>query len=67
MSIYKVEGMTCGGCAASITRALQGAAASATIDVDFKSGTVSVEGIDAAKVQAIVEEAGFDFVGPAPA
>lgn len=67
MSVYKVEGMTCGGCAASITRALQAAEASARIDVDFKSGTVSVEGIDAAKVQAIVEEAGFDFVGPTPA
>lgn len=64
MSVYKVEGMTCGGCAASITRALRAADADAKIDVDFESGTVSVEGIDAAKVQAVVEGAGFDFVGP---
>lgn len=64
MTNYEVQGMTCGGCAAAITRALESAEQSAHVEVDYKTATVSVDGIDAARVQEIVEEAGFDFIGP---
>ncbi len=64
MTRYEVQGMTCGGCAAAITRALESAEQSAQVEVDYKTATVSVDGIDARRVQEIVEEAGFDFIGP---
>lgn len=61
---YEVQGMTCGGCEAAITRALKSAEQNAQVEADHKSASVSVDGIDAKRVQEIVEEAGFEFVGP---
>lgn len=63
---YKVSGMTCGGCATSITKALQSLNASAEVDVDLDKAQVSVSGLDAAQVEQAVEDAGFDFDGSAP-
>ena len=64
--IYKVDGMTCGGCARSVTNAITKQAPDATVTVDLGAGTVAVEGgVPAATVKKAVEGAGFDFAGPA--
>jgi len=68
---YKVLGMTCGGCASSVTKAIQAASpeAAVEVEVDLEAKEVSVEGPggidnDAAIKQA-VEGAGFEYAGPA--
>ncbi len=63
---YKVDGMTCGGCARSVSNAITKAAPNAAVTVDLATGTVLVEGgIPADTVREAVEAAGFDFGGPA--
>ena len=63
---YKVAGMTCGGCAKSVTAALSKAAPEAEFAVDHAAGLVSVKGAVAADtVKQAVENAGFDFLGEA--
>ncbi len=62
----KVDGMTCGGCAASVKRALQALDANAEVDVDLPAKTVKVATaaqFDA--VKAAVEDAGYDVVSAA--
>ena len=62
---YKVAGMTCGGCAKSVEKAIKAAVPAAVVEVDLASGTVSVSPeADAVVVGRSVEEAGFDFLGP---
>ncbi len=61
---YKVDGMTCGGCARSVTNAILKQAPDARVAVDLEAGTVSVEGgVPAETVRRAVEAAGFDIVG----
>ncbi|MBL4613599.1 MAG: heavy-metal-associated domain-containing protein [Magnetovibrio sp.] len=62
---YKVIGMTCGGCAKSVTNAILDAAPGATVDVNLDEKSVAVDGADQATVQQAVEDAGFEFVGAA--
>jgi len=63
---YKVDGMTCGGCARSVSNAITKAAPDAAVTVDLATGTVLVDGdIPPELVQQAVEAAGFDFGGPA--
>ncbi|PWC87829.1 heavy metal transporter [Azospirillum sp. TSH100] len=63
---YKVDGMTCGGCARSVSNAITKAAPDAVVTVDLATGTVLVDGdIPVELVQQAVEAAGFDFCGPA--
>jgi len=62
---YKVIGMTCGGCAKSVTNAILSAAPSATVEVKLDDKTVSVDGTDQATVKQAVEDAGFEFAGSA--
>ncbi len=62
----KVEGMTCGGCAASVKRALQALDANADVNVDLAAKTVKVATaaqLDA--VKAAVEDAGYDVLSAA--
>lgn len=62
----KVEGITCGGCASSIKKALAAVAPGSNVAVDIEGGEVKVEGqADRAKVVAAIEGAGFDVVGDA--
>lgn len=62
---YRVEGMTCGGCVSSVTKALERALPELKIAVVLEGGEVSVDGVhEAAAVQQAVEAAGFDFAGP---
>lgn len=63
---YRVEGMTCGGCVTSLTRALESALPEANIEVELEGGLVRIEGAhDASKVEQAVDAAGYNFVGPA--
>ncbi len=62
----KVEGMTCGGCAASVKRALQALDANADVNVDLPAKTVKVE--TAARLDAVksaIEDAGYDVASAA--
>ncbi len=62
----KVEGITCGGCAASIRKALAAAAPGTEVAVDIAQGEVAVAGAAAkATVVAAIEDAGFAVVGEA--
>ena len=62
---YKVQGMSCGGCASSVTRAIQHVAPSAQVEVDLETGAVTVDGVDDEDaVRRAVEDAGFEFGGP---
>ncbi len=59
---YKVDGMTCGGCARSVTNAITKAAPEAKVSVDLPAGAVTVDGpADEAVVRKAVEAAGFEF------
>jgi len=63
---YKVQGMTCQGCVASVTRALEGALGQTKIAVSLQDGLARISGEhDPAAVQKAVESAGFDYGGPA--
>ncbi len=63
----QVEGMTCGGCTASISRALQTKAGVVSVNACLDSGTVAVDiqpgTIDKLGLKAAVEAAGFDVIG----
>jgi len=59
MKTFTITGMTCGGCSASVTRALENAGFTAT--VDLASNTAEVQGTpDPAKVIQAIEDAGFE-------
>jgi len=63
---YKVSGMTCGGCASSVTRAVKAAAPAAEVEVSLETAQVRVAGAHSEEdVRRAVEDAGFDFGGPA--
>ncbi|MGB0671259.1 MAG: heavy-metal-associated domain-containing protein [Rhodospirillales bacterium] len=62
---YRVDGMTCEGCAKSVTRALSENQSGVSVSVDLAAKTVSVTGLTEAQVSEAVEAAGFDFVGKA--
>ena len=62
---YSVLGMSCGGCANSVTNAIKDAAPGADVQVDLDAKSVTVNGADAATVQQAVEGAGFEFAGEA--
>lgn len=63
---YKVGGLTCGGCAASVQKAIAAAVPGAAVAVDLSAGTVTVEAAapDDAVISRVVEDAGFDYAGP---
>lgn len=61
---YDVRGMSCGGCAASVTRAIQAADDTAEIEVDLGRALVIVKGsLSEDDVRHAVERAGFEFGG----
>ena len=60
---YSVLGMTCGGCAKSVTNAILDAAPGATINVDLEAKAITVEGTDEGTIQQAVENAGFEYAG----
>jgi copper chaperone CopZ len=64
MATFKVSDMTCGGCAASITKAVQRADPAARVAVDLPGQLVRVESaaIDDGAIAAAIEGAGFTAV-----
>ncbi len=65
-SIYLVGGMTCGGCANSVTNAIKGKAPEAKVSIELETKKVTVDGLDdVAAIKQAVEDAGFDFLGAA--
>lgn len=64
--VFRVTGMSCGGCASSVEQAIKAVAPSASVEVMLDGGLVKVEGVeDNAVVQKAVEDAGFTFEGEA--
>ena len=62
----KVTGMTCSGCASSVTRAIAAVAPGAAVKVDLPSGVVAIDGAaPKAAVIAAIEDAGYDVTGEA--
>lgn len=60
----KVDGMTCGGCAASVTRALQRLDSSAQVAIDLPTKSVKVETTaQLDQVKTAIEDAGYDVLG----
>ena len=62
---YRVDGMTCGGCARSVESAIKGEAPGAQVTVDLASASVMVEGASEQQVRKAVDDAGFTFQGAA--
>lgn len=60
----KVGGMTCGGCAASVTRVLEAIEGVSGVDVSLERGEavvqVAPEKADRARLIAAIEDAGFE-------
>ena len=65
MMTYRVEGMTCGGCEASLRRLLENAGVTVAA-LSHAEATLSVQGLhDPDLVARVVSAAGFAFEGPA--
>lgn len=65
---YIVDGMTCGHCAASVTREVSGVAGVTDVAVDLQGRTVTVtadSAIEEAALAAAVAEAGYTLAGRA--
>lgn len=63
---YRVDGMTCQGCARAVTNAIKEAVPNADVAIDLALGRVTVAGpADEARIRAAIEAAGFDYRGVA--
>ena len=62
---YTVHGMTCGGCAKSVTNAIQTAAPGSSVEVNLEAKTVTVAGATEDAIKQAVADAGFEFMGKA--
>jgi copper chaperone CopZ len=62
---YRVEGMTCSHCVASVTEEVSEVAGVADVAVELETGalTVTGEGVEDDAVRAAVAEAGYEVVG----
>ncbi len=58
---FEIPGMTCGGCARSITRAIQGLDAEAKVETDIPGRRVSVESrAGRTELVTAIREAGYE-------
>ncbi|GAA4905658.1 copper ion binding protein [Nonomuraea thailandensis] len=60
---YTVKGMTCGHCVSSVKEEVGEVAGVTSVEVDLASGLLTVDSdgpVDAAKIVAAVEEAGYE-------
>lgn len=58
-----IGGMTCSGCVASVRKVLSAVEGVSTVSVDLEQGRATVtsgEAIDASRLVAAVEDAGYD-------
>lgn len=67
MNAYRIDGMTCDGCAKAVARALQRVASGREIRVDRAGNRIEIDGdpLDEAVLSAAVEAAGFVYAGRA--
>lgn len=66
LKTYRVDGMSCEGCARSVTAAIRKLAPGSDIEVDVSGGVVRVGGeATEALVHQAVERAGFTWRGEA--
>lgn len=64
--VFRVAGMSCGGCVSSVEQAIKAVAPGAEVEVMLDGGLVKVEGVeDDAVIQLAIENAGFTFEGEA--
>ncbi len=64
IQVMKVGGMTCGGCAKHLEKALRGVEGVSSVTVDLPQGTASVEGTASLEAMtASVTEAGYQVLG----
>jgi copper chaperone CopZ len=64
--IYRVQGMTCGGCAKHVEKALRSVPGVASVVMDVAKGTAAVEGNASFEAMASsVAAAGYAMVGQA--
>jgi copper chaperone CopZ len=60
--IYKVQGMTCGGCAKHVEKALRSVPGVTEVAVDAAQGTAAVDGTASFEAMAAsVEAAGYEM------
>lgn len=67
--VLKVEGMTCGHCAMTVAKALQGVKGvkNAKVDLSTKQALVTLTGdVPLSAMQAAVAEEGYEVVGTEP-
>jgi len=69
MLVYQIEDMTCGHCAAAITRAVHGVDDNAQVQVDLAQRRVSIEATDAEPGDLLeaITQAGYNPVQVAAA
>lgn len=61
MQTYKVPDLSCGHCVQTITRAVKGVDANATVSVDLQRKEVSVASeADSKRIAAALRDAGYD-------
>ncbi|MDR3683005.1 MAG: heavy metal-associated domain-containing protein [Geothrix sp.] len=66
VQVYRVSGMTCGGCAKHVEKALRSVAGVTAVAMDVSKGTATVEGAAAFEVMAAsVSAAGYELIAPA--
>ncbi|WP_067450960.1 heavy-metal-associated domain-containing protein [Actinomadura macra] len=61
---YTVTGMTCGHCVSSVTEEVEQVAGVTGVEVDLKTGTVTVTSdgpVDDVLIKGAVEEAGYEL------
>jgi copper chaperone CopZ len=64
--IYRVQGMTCGGCAKHVEKALRSVSGVTGVAMDVAKGTATVDGTAPFEAMAAsVAAAGYEMVGPA--
>jgi copper chaperone len=63
-NVYKVEGMSCGGCSSSVEQAIKSVAPTASVQIELDDGLVRVDGVDDdGLIQQAIESAGFVYAG----
>ncbi len=62
---YRVDGMTCGGCAKSVETAIKAVAPAAQVSVNLEKAQITVDGASEDAIRGAVDGAGFDFKGAA--
>lgn len=65
---FQVSGMTCGGCASRVKRAVQTVDPQAEVNIDLKSKRIRVHAnADADAIKTVVSEAGYPVAEVDPA